>query len=66
VSDRGNGTGGSKMSHSRTNERSPRFRVIWCALVSAICLASVLGGMLAEGRWDSLRLAAAGARQEAA
>ena len=54
------------MSVDRRGQGSPRLRLTWCALISAICLASVLGGMLAVRRFQSLRLAAAEARQEAA
>jgi hypothetical protein len=54
------------MSAARAHERSSRIRPVWCVIISAICVACILAGALAERRYRALRLAEEEGRQEAA
>jgi hypothetical protein len=54
------------MSAARQYERSSRIRPAWCAIVSAVCVACILAGALAERRFRALRQAEAEKREEAA
>src|SRR6476619_143793 len=51
----------NKMTASRA-----RIRPVWCVIISAICVACILAGALAEKRFRALRVAAEEERQETA
>jgi hypothetical protein len=53
------------MSAARPRERSRRIRPAWCAIVSAVCVACILAGALAERRFLALQKAEEAARQQA-
>ena len=54
------------MSAAHPYERSSRIRPVWCVIISAICVACIVAGALAERRFRALRLAEDEGRQEAA
>jgi hypothetical protein len=55
----------SAMSAARPYERSRRIRPGWCVIASAICVACILAGAMAEKRFRALRQAEAEERQQA-